>query len=763
MYLYRAPTAFLIVLTVLIMLVVSEVTASSVHWIRTTRDQLALINSLGCVPQQVLDYRSFLWMQLSDGDLAHLETANVPYIEMPDAGTISVPGFRFDPLLDGEPRLPAKLVADVHGPGLRLVQLIGPARRDWFDRLQASGVQVLQYYPHHTYLVWDGGAGERKLDDLEFIRWQGRFQPAYAIDPDLSRAEVQQHVDILIHDNGRLASTRDALGGLGVRITGHYPARPDQSQTHIIAEVATGVIPAVARLSNVIWIGASASAVVFLDEMGSAVVAGNLAEGVPLPGFRTWLDELGYDGSGVLWSVNDSGVDLDHPDLEVVGGYTHGSCTQLQGDDDRGHGTAVAGILAGTGAAGHADSDGFLYGLGVAPGAALHSQTMCRRETDNGAVFAGSFQDLMTRVVRAGATGSNNSWTIMSQTGYQAISQLLDTMVRDSDLSTEDAEPHIMVFGAGNFGPNARSLRSPCEAKNVISVGGTVLRDWRTLELAEVDEIDPDSSRGPTSDGRLAPTVVAPSEIVISAQTDNPGTEQMLIQGTDGLYRVIAGTSAAAPHVSGAIAVMTEWWRDTRTGEGDPSPAMARALLVNSATDITGAPPIPNSDEGWGRVNLGRALQPGVPRMLHDQVYLLSDTGDRYIIDVAIPDRSEPLKVTVAWTDPAAAIRAAPTLVNDLDLRVLTAGETYLGNHMSDGWSVLGGAPDQRNNLENVFLQSHGTTATIIIEAARLAADGVPGNDQVIDQDFALVCSNCARLAQPRRAGRRQPVRGHSS
>jgi hypothetical protein len=719
-----------------------------------------MLKDLDCQPIQLHDYGSFLWLQMDAGDMERLLAAGALLTEVPDAGLISVLEYRFDPVSQGEPQLQYHLTEKGDGPGLRLVQLVGPSKSAWLRQLRVSSLRVLQYYPNHTYLVWDPTPTANRLSDLDFIRWQGRFQPAYKIDTELTgRLTGAQLVDILIYDDGRLPATVTALEALGARISGQYPARADHSQSHIIAELEVDMIAAVARLPNVIWIGTPAASVAFLDEAASSVVAGNLSEGSPLPGYRSWLAELGYDGSGVIWSVNDSGVDPDHPDLRLVGGHTHGRCTQVPGDDYKGHGTAVAGLLAGTGAAGNTDSNGFLLGLGVAPGAMLYSQTMCWAD---GVSFSGSYQELMSLVVQAGATGSNNSWIIPDQTGYQSISQTLDAMVRDSDLTTPSvAEPHIMVFGAGNEGPHTNSIFSTAEAKNVISVGGTVLRGW-DLELVESDEVEASSSRGPTRDGRIAPTLVAPSELVISTQSDNPGTDQAPI-GSDDLYRVFGGTSAAAPHVSGALAVLTEWWRDTRAGTGDPSPAMARALLVNSAIEVADAQAIPNHNEGWGRVNLGRAIQPGVPRLLLDQTHCLSDTGEQYILEVAVPDSRQPLKVTVAWTDPPAAIRAVPTLVNDLDLRVVTNDETYLGNHLRNGWSVSGGAPDRRNNLENVYLESHGSTATIIIEAAQLAADGVPYNEYDIDQDFALVCSNCAEVMKPRRPGRRLSTTGNGS
>jgi hypothetical protein len=64
-----------------------------------------------------------------------------------------------------------------------------------------------------------------------------------------------------------------------------------------------------------------------------------------------------------------------------------------------------------------------------------------------------------------------------------------------------------------------------------------------------------------------------------------------------------------------------------------------------------------------------------------------------------------PLKVTLAWSDPASSTSASKNLVNDL---VVTApdGTQYLGNVFGGGWSHSGGSADRVNNLENVYVQS---------------------------------------------------------
>ncbi|MCB1036467.1 MAG: hypothetical protein KDD47_21755, partial [Acidobacteria bacterium] len=67
-----------------------------------------------------------------------------------------------------------------------------------------------------------------------------------------------------------------------------------------------------------------------------------------------------------------------------------------------------------------------------------------------------------------------------------------------------------------------------------------------------------------------------------------------------------------------------------------------------------------------------------------------------------------------------------------------------LGNHFTLGWSQTGGSADTLENLENVFVQKAGATATITVSATAINGDGVPLVGDMTDQDFALICRNCA-------------------
>jgi hypothetical protein len=636
---------------------------------------------------------------------------------------------------------------------LRLVQLTGPVGDGWRERLEAQGIAVLAYVPHNAYLVWSTAPAKsaaERLDATPFIRWHGPVPTAakQSLRNPLKRGVAK--LMVLHVPTGELAPLVASLGGVVER---RHSAQPDGRLRLAIVRLAAERIPDLLADDGVVWVEPAPGRPVPAGEMSSLVVSGSFDATAPAPGYRAWLDDLGFDGAGVLWAVVDSGVDPLHPDLAGLEGISYPGCeTDLPGDDpgEAGHGTPVASVVLGTGAAGYTDDDGFLWGLGVAPGASLLSQNaICGAQVPWPP--DGGWQILSRDGLIAGAVGSNNSWNSQEGDahGYQASERIHDLMVRDGNFDTpEVAEPYILVFNAGNHGPDPSVIPAPKEAKNLITVGA--VDNWRVG--GDIHTVAEFSSRGPTLDGRLFPTVVAPGRGVGAALHRLKGLYGMIYElpDTDGLYLSFEGTSAAAPHVSGMLAVATQWWRATRLSPA-PSPAATRGMVVNAAVPLDAGPAVPNFDAGWGLANLERMIAPEDPVWIVDQSALLSESGGSWQRTVEVADPTRPLRITLAWTDDAAAAGADPVLVNDLDLTVWTRGETYLGNRLQDGWSTPGGSADRLNNLEDVHVAAPGAIAVVTITAANLPGDGVPHNGDLTDQDFALVCRNCrAPIPAPR-------------
>ena len=715
--------------------------------VRLPAAERATLTALGVADARVEDYGSFVWVKLSGAERAQLKAQGVRASADVQSGLVQVNRFLFDPITQGEPVSLAKSSAEAaNGEGFRLVQFEGPVRDAWLKSLQDSGIRPLQYYPHNTYLVWSEGAALQRLESLSFVRWHGDFHADYKLNSDvLERTGRIDNVSIVFFAEGDAEATIAQLRGLGADVLDYHPAQPDRAFFEAIARVDASTLPALAQVGKVLWMGYSHPTPVLEDEMSDQILAGNHPGGTPVTGYNAYLSGLGYDGSGVRWAVVDTGVDYDHPDLgpSIVEGTSFpGACAPAgqPGSDcsGGGHGTHVAGIIGGTAAAGLTDGAGFLYGLGVAPGYDIVAMNSL-----SGPSWppAGGWQEHSRVALSHGAIGSNNSWTTGEGTahGYQASERTHDLIVLDGDFSTAEPEPIILVYSAGNSGSGASTLTSPKESKNMISVASS-----RNARVGSIDTISGFSSRGPAVDGRILPTIAAPGEQIASSRNDLGGSCSTAISGTSNLYAFCSGTSMASPHVSGVLTVAAEWWRDMNAG-ADFSPAMAKALLVNSAIDI-GTPDRPNNIEGWGRVSLERLIVPTQPRLYVDQTEVLADPGDFYEITVAPADSGTPVEISLAWSDAPGAIGANPALVNNLDLVVNDDGTPYLGNVFSAGWSMTGGTADTISNVENVFIQSpSGNAITVRVEATNIAGDGVPNNGDATDQTFALVCTNCVQ------------------
>ena len=670
-----------------------------------------------------------------------------------DARQLSFGSHRFDPKAPGSAyrsgtRAPA-------GGALRLVQFNDTPRQEWRDGLQSSGYRVIQYYPHNAYLVWGDDAAAGAAEALAEVRWQGIVSPDWKLAPDLKgRLGPIDNVQVLVYDDGNLSNVLAQIEGLGGTVLNSFDAQPDGALKSVIVKIDAGQLAAVHALPQVLWSEFSGPRPIFDDELSSQIVAGNYnaSNVVTAPGYIASIGSLGLTGDGVVWAVTDSGIDYANPELSarIVAGHDFPGCpvTASQPGNDNasgGHGTHVAGIIAGAGVvAGGVDANGFHYGIGIAPQADLVAlNPICVDSVPWPP--AGGWQENSKQAILRNAVGTNNSWTSAEGTniGYNATARQHDFMVRDGNFDTPTVNDQFMiVFSAGNSGPGASTLTSPKEAKNPIIVAAT-----RNQRVGSIEDLASFSSRGPALDGRVLPTIGAPGEQIASTRRVAGASQCGTAIGAAAPlnnYAFCSGTSMAAPQVSGTAALLTQWWRDNNGG-ATPSPAMIKALLVNSAVDMSGvAQAVPNNNEGWGRIQLRNAIGQGRTTVRIDQANRLDNVAEVFERSYGVPDSGQPTRITLAWTDAPGAAGANPALVNNLDLEVIAGGQTYRGNVLTNGQSTTGGTADNRNPVENVFLPAGAGAVTVRVIATALPGDGVPNVGDATDQDFALVCSNCA-------------------
>lgn len=737
----------------------------------------------------VADYEDFTLVSAAGQDYAELRSAGA--VRRDDLSEVSLPGtVGFDPLTERE-SLAAKRTPEP-GEALVLVQFAGPIKGPWIERLRSTGSRIVEYVAQNGYVVHAAGAEVDRLAALvgshPAVRAVTRVTAADKVSDEVARGSGLVAVQTLAGAEGAEARRAAEAAGAPVRSSSGGGGLETQYLRLSSDEVeALAANPAVISVTPY-------SLPVLADERASQIVAGNLSGVGPAPAaYLNWHDGGPGTFAGLPFNfvidVADEGIDNGsatapgHPDFRENGAaagpsriaYNEDYTTDPSSADCGGHGTNVASIAAGynvqPGAANaYNDSAAYNYGLGVAPRARIGGSKVF----NCGGVFnpTADLDDVAGIAYAAGARISNNSWGNTDAGGYSSDSQDYDRLVRDASPGVAGNQQLVEVFAAGNFGdrePGAAnegydSITSPGTAKNVITVGASenvratggdgCVSDAASNSARDILDF---SSRGPTDDLRMKPDLVAPGTHMVGASPQHagyPGTPDYACSVTfpagSPFYSLISGTSQATAAVSGAAALVRDDYTDDRGTP--PSPAMTKALLINSATDIAGGSNgkgavtagAPNFDQGWGRVNAGAAVG-ATPRQYVDQTSVLGATGASYRRGYGIVNPSQPVKVTLAWTDPPAAVGPGPALVNDLDLVVAAGGRRYLGNVLAGGASRAGGTPDTRNNVESVILPA-GLSGrfSIKVGATNVARDGVPGNADTTDQDFALVVANAS-------------------
>ncbi|HEY7545309.1 MAG TPA: S8 family serine peptidase, partial [Blastocatellia bacterium] len=501
---------------------------------------------------------------------------------------------------------------EASGEQLYLVQMVGPVKQEWRDQLEEHA-RVLAYIPNNAYLVRASDAGVAAINNLKsrFVQWSGLYRPAYKIAPEIA-IDSDNTVSVTV----QLART-DQVDASIYRISSFSPsplvADPVNilSFTNIRLRVAASRLAEIARMSDVVWIEPWAQPEL-LDERQGLIVSGKVTGSqLDLPGYLDWLRGKGITSApDFLVDVADSGIDAGNLDPEVLhedfldeGGLSRVIYARLLGqlitegppNDTIGHGTLDAAIVGGynvkTGPP-YLDSLGYSLGLGIHPFVRL-GITKIFTPTYTGPNLA----EMVDMMYRDGARISNNSWGANGNS-YNTDAQIYDSLVRDARPSVDGNQEISVVFASGNKGANALSI--PGTAKNVITVGASESirpgTDGCLIDSSGADDFNSIidfSSGGITDDGRVKPEIVAPGTHIQGAASQDPqyfGTGicgPRFVPTDQTLYTWSSGTSHATPAVSGAAAIVRQFFQQA-TGDA-PSAAMIKAFLLSSATYLTGA------------------------------------------------------------------------------------------------------------------------------------------------------------------------------
>ncbi|MEM3396507.1 MAG: S8 family serine peptidase [Thermoplasmata archaeon] len=656
-------------------------------------------------------YDNYILVEVTGEEKAVLEKNRFEVANVDNA--ILLRNYQFDPL-QGESGLQNV------GSDVKIVQFIGPVKDSWKTALVNLGCEIYWYVPNNAFLVKVPSSSLSLVKKLSFVRWVGEYLPAYKVDTALSgMGEAKVSISLL---------EPEALGGVMSVINSYGGEVIKASSTRVIAKLSQAGIRAVAELAGV----------EFVSPYYEMKILNNNAQWITQTGIsenrKIW--DKGIHGEGQIVGESDTGIDYDHaafrdPNVQIVQNQVNQNHRKIvlyknfadgKDLDSSGHGTHVAGTIAG--------DDSYVGGTSSYDGMAYKAKLAFADIGGSGDSLSGipsDLNDLFGPLYSAGARIISNSWGASTNT--------YDDDARMVDLFMWNYKDCLILFANGNSGSSgASTVGSPATAKSVVSVGAS-------QNSPNQNNVAYFSSRGPTADGRMKPTLTAVGYSLYSADSDGN------LNSNNAGYISMAGTSMATPCAAGNAALVrqyfTEGWYPTGTKNPanaiTPSAALLKAVLMVGGVELTGSysdmnneGKFPNNSQGWGRINLDNSL------------YFSGDTLGLQIVDettgittgqykeyqYTISSNAQPFKVILTWTDYPGTVGASKALVNNLDLKVTAPdGSVYLGNVFSGknpGHSVTGGTADSVNAEEGVILPTP-VTGTYTI---RVTATSVPNGPQ---------------------------------
>ncbi len=672
------------------------------------------------------------------------------------------------------------------GDGLKLVQFAAPPVDADLDLLTGAGARIVQYVPENAYLIWAGPEEWRNLRKLRIqspiIQFLGDYYPAYSVSPRLDISlENSQPVDVAIqfYNYGPQAmAAAKTLAAASLRII--TPPREALNGLYINLRLSVPgtSLTEIAGLPGVVWIN-HYTPPQLRGERQDQIMAGNISGAAPYgPGYLDWLSNLSFPTSPSEYPIvdvvddgfdNGDAVSPANSEFRLENNPSSASRVQYaviaagaagitapNGVD--GHGnincSIVGGYNNGVGTPANEDAELYHYGLGASPFGRLASTKIF---TDGGSWGYPNEAEMVSNQYLAGARITSNSWGASVAGEYDDSSQSYDGWTRDARSGAGGNQEMLFVFAAGNSGSGSGTVGSPGTAKNVITVGASENYNLTGTDGCGITDAGADnlediiyfSSRGPCDDNRVKPDIVAPGTHIQGAASYDPayngtGVCDKYSPSGQTKYCLSSGTSHSTPGISGALSLIYNFLNRAYSID-TPSPALLKAYLIQAGRHLTGTDAddnLPSNNQGYGLVNLDFAFNQAADRYFIDQSIIFENSGESQRLTGTIPDSGEAFRAVLVWTDAPGPL-FGNAYVNNLDLEVTVGGVLYRGNNFIKGISYSGGTADSRNNVEAVFLPA-GTSGdiTVTVRATAITGDGVPGNGDATDQDFALVIYN---------------------
>ena len=497
----------------------------------------------------------------------------------------------------------------------RFIQFNSTPNEEQKILIKQSGIILLEYIPHNTFMAAVPVGYDRNKMRSFNIRSIDKQNPIQKIStkllgiaPDYAVVE-KGFVDVRVQyqKNIPLSNVLDAAQKVGTII------KAIEFNHVLTLRIPEKTIQQIAQLPWVIFIDAIAPVSIPDDTKGRSLHRSNVINSDYVMGRH-------YDGFGVAAALADDGVVGPHIDftgrltnhLTILGGF---------------HGDMTSGILAGAG-----NLDPVIRGM--ATGVQLH-------------VFdIGPYPQIIDAVLNNATLG-----TTVSSTSYSQGCNEYTTDTQFGDQTLHDNGQLEFVFSAGNNGGGDCGYGAGAGWGNIT---GGYKQGKNVIACANLDALevlDPSSSRGPASDGRIKPDISANGKDQMSTAEGNT-------------YQVGGGTSAACPGIAGICTQLIQAYKQINSATDAPT-ALIKACLLNGAEDIGNAGP--DYTYGWGRVNALRAVE-----TIEDVRYVYDSVGQGLLNThtLNVPANVIQMRVMVYWHDQGGTPLASVTLVNDIDMNV---------------------------------------------------------------------------------------------
>ena len=715
------------------------------------KDSATLQTMIDNGAELLVDYESgFALLKVPVGMSKALREAGVYVNPLNDRNLLSFDsGVSFD-LSHGTPDIPMAFQKTYSHDevGTYIVKCVGPMRGEWTQELKDMGVSVEHNIVKYSYVVHMDGALKDKVSSLSFVDWIGVYEPYYKV-PTKALSEDTAYLTAILCKGASMDAVENDFVQAGATIISVDNGEVTKS---IDFSVSQSDLPKIAALESVYMMYPYSVPqpmdLVADDIHGAKQLWDPIRSGLP----------VAIDGSTQVVGIQDTGFDrgnqdppgicdMFNPTDRIIRYKDQSGNSDPDGNGGVAHGTHCIGLIGANGYLwerhdGTDGTDGTYLGegTGMAPKVRISADGILAAQ--GGLSPKTSYWDTERG---DGATALSNSWgSDPADYGGHAS---------DADDQTHSYPNVLVVFAAGNAGPDNDTLGPDSQGKNGFCVAAG--------ENYRPDQIDSDnpnlivdfSSRGGTfSDTRIKPDIVGVGtsdislmgyaefnasnggngnpqpDYIMDVDEYNSGSDTVPPCSPDNIndYRYMQGTSMACPNVAGGIALVKDYYNKTE-GINSSSAVLTKATIINGAHRMD--PDIysyPGYDQGWGRMDLKQSLYPDVPTTWQHAEHNFS-SYDTWVVsnelNTNIVKGDVPLKITLTWID-----TSGKDLSNDLNLNVTSpSGVWYNGNaYDTDGWTVPnatvnetsdthigtwdnGSGYDNVNNVERVEIQTPET------------------------------------------------------